>query len=310
MTQPYAAGSLMSTVDDLARWDEALSAGRVIKAESLSKSLTSFTLASGAPAGYGYGWGIGRYEGRAAQEHGGGIPGFRAHVLRVPAEGVYVAVLSNLAAAEPDIELLARKAAAIAMGAPLVNPPAVALTPEQLEPFVGRYVTPSGTRLTVTREGSRLFVQSGGGGKAEILPAGNDVFFVRDAFRRFTFQRDAAGTYARIETDDWGPQLPAVRDTATEKARTEVKLDPAVLKAYVGEYELVPGFVLTVTVEGDRIMTQATGQSKVEIFASAPDEFFLKIVDAQISFVKDAAGVVTGLILHQGGRDMPGKKLR
>ena len=310
MTQPYAAGSLMSTVDDLAKWDAALSAGRVIKAESLSTSFTSFRLASGNPAGYGYGWGISTYEGRAAQEHGGGIPGFRAHVLRVPAEGVYVAVLSNLAAAEPDIELLARKAAAIAMGTPLVNPPAVALTPEQLEPFLGRYVTPSGTRLTVTREGNRLFVQSGGGGKTEILAAGNDVFFVRDAFRRLRFQRDAAGKYARIETDDWGPQPPAVRDTAPEKARTEVTLEPAVLKAYVGEYELAPGFVIAITLEGEKLMAQATGQAKFEIFASAPGEFFLKVVDAQISFMKDAAGAVTQLVLHQGGRDMPGRKIK
>ena len=57
-------------------------------------------------------------------------------------------------------------------------------------------------------------------------------------------------------------------------------------------------------------MTQATGQSKVEIFPSSPTEFFLKVVDAQITFVKDASGAVTQLVLHQGGRDMPGKKIK
>ena len=57
-------------------------------------------------------------------------------------------------------------------------------------------------------------------------------------------------------------------------------------------------------------MTQATGQGKVEIFPSSPTEFFLKVVDAQITFVKDASGAVTQLVLHQGGRDMPGKKLK
>jgi hypothetical protein len=310
MTQPYAAGALVSTVDDLAKWDAGLTAGRVIKADSLARSFTSYRLASGNESGYGYGWSIGRYEGRAVQEHGGGIHGFRSYVLRIPSEGVYVAVLSNLAAATPSPDMLARKAAAIAIGRPLVNPTAIALTAEQLEPCVGRYVTAAGTRLIVSRETSRLFVQPGDGPKTEIFPAGNDVFFVKDSFRRLTFQRDAAGKYVRLEIDDWGPQPPAVRDTAPDPpARTVITVDQAVLKTYAGEYELAPGFVLTVTVEGDRIMTQATGQSKVEIFPSSPTEFFLKVVDAQLTFVKDASGAVTHLVLHQGGRDIQGKKM-
>jgi CubicO group peptidase (beta-lactamase class C family) len=310
MTQPYAAGSLMSTVDDLAKWDAALGAGRVLKAESLAKSFTSYRLSNGNDTTYGYGWQISRYGGRDVQEHGGGIFGFRAYVVRVPSDGVYVAVLSNMAAAEPDIDLLARKAAAIAIGKPLVNPAAVALTPEQQDAYVGRYITESGTRVAVTREGNRLFVQGGEGAKTEILLAGNDVFFAKDSFERFTFQRDAEGKYVRLETDDWGPRRPAVRDTTPEKARSEVKLEPAVLKTYEGEYELAPGFVIAITLEGEKLMAQATGQPKFEIFASAPGEFFLKVVDAQITFVKDASGAVTQLILHQGGRDVPGRKVK
>jgi hypothetical protein len=310
MTQPYAAGSLISTVDDLSKWDAALTAGRVIGAESLAKSFTSYKLASGSESGYGYGWNIGRYEGREVQEHGGGIFGFRAYVVRIPADGVYAAVLSNVSAGEPSAGLLARKAAAIAIGKPLVAPPAVVLTAEQLDAYTGRYATRAGTRLAVSRDGSRLFVQPAGGEKTEIVPGGNDMFFVRDSFRRLMFQRDASGRYVRIDIDDWGPQPPAERDDAPEATRSEVKLDAAVLESYAGEYELSPGFVLTVTLEGSRLMTQATGQGKVEIFASSLTEFFLKVVNAQITFVKDATGAVTGLVLHQGGRDVPGKKIK
>ena len=108
MTQPYAAGALVSTVDDLAKWDAALGAGRVLKPDSLARAFTPYRLASGNSTGYGYGWHIGQYEGRAVQEHGGGIHGFRAHVLRIPSDGVYVAALSNVAAAEPNPEFLAR----------------------------------------------------------------------------------------------------------------------------------------------------------------------------------------------------------
>ena len=167
-----------------------------------------------------------------------------------------------------------------------------------------------GTRYNVTRDGSRLFVQRGNGEKSEVFLARNDVFFVRDDFTRFTFQRDASGKDTRLETDDWGPRPAAVRDATPEKARAEVKLEPAVLKAYEGEYQLAPGFVIAITLEGERLMAQATGQPKFEIFASAPGEFFLKVVDAQITFMKDGSGAVTQLILHQGGRDVPGKKVK
>jgi len=83
---------------------------------------------------------------------------------------------------------------------------------------------------------------------------------------------------------------------------------PALYDAYVGDYELAPGFVLTVTREGDRLMTQATGQQKVEVFPSSETEFFLRVVDAQITFVRGPEGKVDQLVLHQGGRDMPAKK--
>jgi hypothetical protein len=311
MTQPYAAGSLLSTVDDLAKWEAGLASGKVVKAASLEKMFASYPLASGAPCGYGYGWQIGAFEGRPAQEHGGGIPGFRAHVVRLPADGVYVAVLSNMAAVSPDPQALAKKAAAIAAGKPLVTPAAVTLTPEQLEAYVGRYVAAGGAKHLVTREGARVFVQVNSGGRTEVFPAGNDVFFVKDSFMRLRFERDAAGKAVRLVISDWGEQPAATRDTTPEKAApVAAAVDPAVYDAYVGEYELAPGFVLTVTREGDKLMTQATGQGKVEVFPSSPTEFFLKVVDAQLSFVKDAAGKVTGLVLHQGGRDMPAKKIK
>lgn len=59
----------------------------------------------------------------------------------------------------------------------------------------------------------------------------------------------------------------------------------------------------------DRLMAQATGQAKVELLPESETEFFLKAIDAQITFVKDEKGIVTHLILHQGG-DRSAKKLK
>jgi len=90
--------------------------------------------------------------------------------------------------------------------------------------------------------------------------------------------------------------------------RKEVMVPPAVLSTYVGTYELAPEFSIVITLESGQLMEQATNQPKFPIFAESPTEFFLKVVDAQIEFVKNDKGEVTQLILHQGGRDIKGVK--
>ena len=57
------------------------------------------------------------------------------------------------------------------------------------------------------------------------------------------------------------------------------------------------------TLDGEQMMTQLSGQPKLPVFAEADGKFFLKVVDAQLEFVKDANGKVTDVILHQNGRD-------
>ncbi len=94
------------------------------------------------------------------------------------------------------------------------------------------------------------------------------------------------------------------------KRRAEVSLKPEWLALLAGEYQLVPGFVLTVTLEGGKLFVQATGQPRFQVFPGGETEFFYKDVDAQITFVKDAAGKVSGLVLHQNGRDLEGKRIR
>ena len=82
------------------------------------------------------------------------------------------------------------------------------------------------------------------------------------------------------------------------------------LAAYTGDYELAPGFVLTISTSEGRIFGQATGQGQAEIFPRKTDEFYYKIVDAQLSFKRNEDGVINSLVLHQGGRDIPAKKIK
>ena len=87
------------------------------------------------------------------------------------------------------------------------------------------------------------------------------------------------------------------------KPHIEIAVNPKLLDRYVGKYQLAPNFVLTITREGDRLFLQATGQPKFELFAEGERDYFLKVVDAQVTFVPDDEGRVTIVILHQNGVD-------
>lgn len=94
----------------------------------------------------------------------------------------------------------------------------------------------------------------------------------------------------------------------TAAERKEVPIAAADLAKYVGTYELAPAFAIAFEVEGNQLMTQATGQPKFPVFYEGGDRFFLKVVDAEVQFVEDPTGKVTSLVLFQGGREMKGAK--
>ena len=83
----------------------------------------------------------------------------------------------------------------------------------------------------------------------------------------------------------------------------EVAVDSLVLARYVGDYELAPTFHIVITREAMHLFLQATAQPRFPIFAESDSTFFLTVVDAQITFRPD------GLVLHQNGQHIPGRKL-
>jgi CubicO group peptidase (beta-lactamase class C family) len=93
------------------------------------------------------------------------------------------------------------------------------------------------------------------------------------------------------------------------KGRTEISLPAETLKQYVGKYQLAPTFAITITLEDAKMMAQATGQPKFQVYPEKENFFFYKVVDAQLEFVKDDKGFVTELILHQNGMKQKAKKL-
>lgn len=91
------------------------------------------------------------------------------------------------------------------------------------------------------------------------------------------------------------------------KLKSSVTLAPEAIERYVGVYDMGRA-KLTVRRNGNRLFGQITGQSAFGFYPESETEFFLKAVDARITFTKDEQGAITGLVLHQGGRDIPGKR--
>lgn len=93
----YGAGALVSTVKDLARWEQALSARALLEPESYELLWRAGALASGEapPVDYGFGWFLAAREGRRIIQHGGGTPGFSSVHYRFPDDGLAVIALSN-----------------------------------------------------------------------------------------------------------------------------------------------------------------------------------------------------------------------
>lgn len=116
------------------------------------------------------------------------------------------------------------------------------------------------------------------------------------------------------DIDDIGRHLLESRYTLAKyeapKERKAISLDPKILEAYVGRYALTPSIIITVTREGDKLYAEAPGQSKIELLAESETAFFIKEADAQLTFVKNEKGEVTGLVVRQDGRDIPAQRIK
>ncbi len=292
MSLPFAAGALYSTVDDLRLWDEALATAKLLPQTALEKMYTPFLNK------YAYGWVIGEKDGRRMISHQGGINGFNSTIVRFPAEKVLVVALSNLSTGH--MGRIGNGLAAIAFGG---KPGGKERTEKKIDPkvfdaYIGQYQVAPGFLIWITREGDRFLAQATGQGKAELFAESETEFFYKVVDAQITFEKD------KLTLHQNGQDMPAPRiSSEPPKQRVAITADPKLFAAYTGVYELMPGFTITVKQEAGKLMAQATGQAAFEIFPQSETEFFYKVVDASITFSKDK------LVLHQGGRDLPGKRV-
>jgi len=306
MTWPYAAGALMSNVDDMLLWHKAIHNNTLIKAESRAKAFTNTTLNNNDPTNYGYGWAINEINGTSSIEHGGGIFGYTTAGIYVPDENVYVIVLTNRDGSHPGE--LATKVAAHALGKPYgSNDSKVSLTDAQLKKWIGNYAFDQDVLRSITFEAGQLLSQREGGDKSPISPISENEFIFEDGLATYKFAMENGKRIAYFsERINKSKGTETDRKPATEKE--EIEIDTKILPEYVGAYELAPSFVITITTKDDKLFIQATGQPQFQVFPEAVDTFFLKVVAAKLVFGRNDTGNVSDVTLHQNGQEMKGMK--
>ncbi|HEX7329960.1 MAG TPA: serine hydrolase [Pyrinomonadaceae bacterium] len=193
------SGAFLSTVSDLAKWDAALQTGELLKQSTLAQMWTPVKLNNGTTHPYGFGWELEPVGGHKRVNHGGSLPGFRAQLTRFIDDKVTVVVLTNGDNANPG---------AIALGVAnfyipglLPDRKVTRVNPGILDGYTGQYQPDPSAIVSITREGDKLMIQPGQGEKIELLPEGENNFFVKDAPRStYSFIKDATGQSFLIVT--------------------------------------------------------------------------------------------------------------
>ncbi|HKS25660.1 MAG TPA: serine hydrolase [Thermoanaerobaculia bacterium] len=240
-------------------------------------------------------------DGRELVLHNGGTGGYRSFVGFDPKNRTGVVVLSNTST-DDGVDDIGRHL--LDPSTPLAQPPKQ-VDPKVLERYVGLYELAPNAIFRITRDGSHLYAQLTGQPKLELFPESETKFFYKVVDAQITFDGD--GLVLHQNGDHRAKRIEG--SPAAPRERKEISVDPAVLERYVGKYQLSPTFAITVTREGKQLFAQATAQPRFEIFPETERDFFLKAVDAQLTFVTDATGRVTKAILHQGGFDQEAKRV-
>jgi len=306
-TIPYAAGSLMSSIDDMFLWSKAIHNNLLISESSKQIAFTNHTLTNGNPSNYGYGWAINEIAGKTAIEHPGGINGFTTSGIYIPASNIYSIVLTNLDDGKGP-EACNIKAVSALLGKPIAEKVAAKISETALNKWVGAYQFEDVVRF-ISYDNGALYSTREGGRPIKLEPLSDNEFRFENSFAAYTFSLKNSKKQV-LYADRIIKSMGIESDKKPLAEKATIQLAPKILVKYVGVYELQPSFQIEIEMRNDRLFAMATGQPAVELFAEAEDHFFIKEINAQLVFNVNTDGSVKSLSFSQGGNKMEGKKIK
>ena len=337
MSLPYAAGSLYSTAEDLYLWDQALYTNKLLPQKYMDMYFKPYISAWGNNH-YAYGWGVGKVAlGKSIDSiytigHGGGINGFNTNITRAPSSKSLVVLLSNASGA--PLNQITRAILGITHGKDyslpkqsLANALLAVINKKGIDAGIAYYKSNKGSKdyELIERDMNSMGYQLM---NAEKVEAAAQVFKLN--MEAFPKSSNVYDSYAEALMD-LGKKDLAIKNykkslnlnsnnqnaidylkklgTDVSEYEKDIVVADAILETYVGKYELAPNFVITIRKEYSQLKAQATGQPEFDIFPKTENVFYLKVVNAKLTFNKNDAGKVDSVTLLQGGREIKGKRL-
>jgi len=201
LSQVYAAGALLSNVEDMFKWHQALYSYKLVKKETLEKAFTSYKLTDGTLSGYGYGWFIKDQNGERSIEHAGGIDGFQSDEVYLPRQDIFIATLYNsLNNGGDDMSFLglSNDIVTLAMGKTLARE--VKVADAILKQYAGVYQFDAAHSATITLENGQLQIESQSGGlpKSPLFAESENKFLLKAVKAEVEFVRDPTGKVSQL----------------------------------------------------------------------------------------------------------------
>ena len=336
MSIPYAAGSLYSTVEDLYLWDQALYTNKLLSIKYMDLFFGKHVEAGGGH--YSYGWfvrdeSIGNTEEKINTiSHGGGINGFNTTISRALNDKSLVVLLNNTGGAP-----LGEMTSAIRgiIYDKTYDFPKKSVANSLLKVTLDKGIKAGINHYNSVKDSDDFDLNEGEMNNVGYQLLQSDK--IDEALAVFKLNVDAFpkssnvyDSYAEAFMENGNKEL------AIKNYRKSVEINPnnqngidylkklgadvsnlvkevivpvAILDTYLGKYELAPSFIITITREDSQLKAQATGQPMFDVFPKSENEFYLKVVEAQLTFNKNDKGEVESVTLFQGGRETTGKRI-
>jgi D-alanyl-D-alanine-carboxypeptidase/D-alanyl-D-alanine-endopeptidase len=301
-TNLAGVGGVRATLDDMVRYVQG-GLGWTGASIRPAQELTHQPLSEQPPMGMN--WMLAQVGDRSVLVHEGGTGGFSAFVSLDPQRQRGVVILSDTtwnsigSLGSLGLHLVD---ASLPLGKPRRE---VAAEPALLEALAGEYQLQGGMKMTLRQRDGRLVIRAAGQVEYEMGHDDAGDFYPLQLDAVLRPQRKADGTYG-FTWMQMGAAFPATRVDSVKPAAPA--LSPADLKAYVGDYPLMPSFSLAVRESGGTLQAQATGQGAFPLQASGPDTFEAPAFGIEIHFKRGGNGQVESLELHQGGQVLRGPR--
>ena len=259
---------------------------------------------------YGFGIWHETLRGTDMLQHGGDIFGFGGFLLYLPRERITVVTLCNNDFST-NVETLTSQLAAHVIGKPYPEKKAIPVAIATLKQYEGVYrIDKDNARVERVVDGKLTSQRTGSPGYI-LIPVAKDVFLFdgKDNLSRVAFKRNAIGKVSAMrffpQDEGEGDVVPR-SDEPMPAQHIAIPLQKAALQRLVGHYAHEE-LEMAVSLDGDALKAEMTGQPAVELFAESPTRFFLKVVDATIDFAS-GEGPPASITMRQGSETIEFKR--